>query len=118
MFSSKFEGIDIRGYYLGLDKVKQDRHRQGSLSYIEGRSILFADPIMLIRLYSGRGTPIIINGVWNNKERFEHTSNIGIWKSYDGKISVQTNRGIFHYSRENGVHIVPARPENYISKEN
>ena len=118
MTSNKFKGVDVRGYNLGLNKVKQDRHRQDSPSYKEGRSILSVDPEMLIKLYSGHGTPIIVDGAWNNKERFTHTSDIGIWKSYDGKISVQTNRGILHYSRENGVHVVPTRPENYISEEN
>ena len=66
--------IDIRGYNLRLNKAKQDRHVQGSPSYNERRSILTVDPEMLIKLYTGRGTPIIIDGQWSNKERFVHTS--------------------------------------------
>ena len=110
------EVFNVHGYNLKLNKKKQDRHIKDSSYYEEGRSILTADPEILIKLYSGHGTLIIVDGLWSNKERFEHTADIGIWKSYDGKVSMQTNRGILHYSRENGVHVVPARPENYISE--
>jgi len=102
--------LDTSGYNLKVNRPKQDRHLQGSPGYIEGRSILTADPEMLIHLHSGRGTPIIIDGVWSNKERFTHWDVVGIWKSPDGKVSEQTYRGIIHYSQKNGVHIVPAQP--------
>ena len=103
-------GLDTRGYNLKVNKSKQGRHIQGSPDYIEGRSILTADPEMLVRLHAGHGTPIIIDGVWSKKERFIHGDIVGIWKSPDGKVSVQTYNGIIHYSRKKGVHIVPAQP--------
>ena len=107
-------GCYIHGYNLNVNKIRQDRHIHGSPNYIKGRSILNADAEMLVNLYAGRGTPIIVNGVWNNKERFVHTDVIGVWKSHDGKNSLVTNRGVFHYSLEKGVHIVPAEPKNLI----
>ena len=102
--------MDVRGYNLELNKQKQDRHIQDSPRYIEGRSVLTADPEMLIRLHLGRGTPIIIDGEWSGKERFTHGEVVGLWKSPDGKVSEHTCNGIIHYSRRKGVHIVPAQP--------
>jgi len=102
--------LDIRGYNLELNKTKQDRHIKHSPNYVEGRSVLTADPEMLIHLYLGRGVPIIIDGVWINKERFTHSDIVGIWKSPDGKVSAQTCNGIIHYSPKKGVHVVPAQP--------
>ena len=104
----------IQGYCLEINKLKQDRHIQGSPNYIKGRSILIVDPKILIDLYAGYGVPIInISGIWNGKERFTHTDIIGVWKSYDGKTSLSTNNGMIHYSLQKGVHIVPAHPNDH-----
>jgi len=108
--------MDDRGNYifmynLNINKQKQNRHICDSPDYIEGRSILTADPETLVDLYAGKGTTIIIDGAWNNKERFTHTDIIGVWKSFDGNITLPTNRGILHYSYKKGVHIVPANPQ-------
>jgi len=107
--------MNTYGYNLCIDTVKQGRHIVGSSYYQAGRSILTANPEMLVERYSGRGMPITINGNWINKERLEHSEIIGVWNSRDGKVSMSTNRGVFHYSRENGIHIVPARPADYVS---
>jgi filamentous hemagglutinin len=97
---------------LNVHYAKQNRHIVDSGNYMEGRSILTADPEMLIEMYAGKAAPIIIDGEWNNRERFEHTEFIGIWKSSDGVKSLPTSRGVIHYSKH-GVHIVPARPADY-----
>ena len=97
---------------LNIHYAKQNHHVLGSGGYIEGRSVLTSDPEMLVRLYAGRGEPIIVNGKWNMRERFEHTEVIGIWKSSSTDETFSTTRGQIHYSKR-GVHIVPARPANY-----
>ena len=102
--------MDTRGFNLKLNKIKQERHIADSPNYVDGRSILTSDPEMLLSLYAGVGTPINVDGAWFNKERFTHNDFIGIWKSPDGKISKKTRNGIIHYSKENGMHIVPAQP--------
>ena len=104
--------IDLSKYNLSVNKKKQAKHIL-ELGYITGRSILTADPETLIKLYSGRGRPYISEkeGIWNNKEWFSHSEIIGIWKSSDGQENKQTTNGIIHYSPDNGVHIVPARPD-------
>ena len=95
---------------LNVHHARQNRHILGSAGYVEGRSILNADPEMLIGLYAGRPEPMIVRGRWNSRERFEHTDIIGTWINEDNTQMVPTNRGVFHYSN-NGVHIVPASPE-------
>jgi hypothetical protein len=105
--------MDMQGYNLGVNHDKQNIHIYGSAEYVAGRSILTAEPEMLIYRYAGRGDAITKNGVWNNREWFEHTSVIGIWNSEDSTESFPTTRGTFHYSKNNGIHIVPARPVDY-----
>lgn len=48
--------------------------------------------------------------VWNQKERFTHIAEIGIYKSKNTGRETVTNSGIIHYSKKKGWHIVPARP--------
>ena len=102
--------MDIKGYNLDINWSKQNRHLLGTTEYIHGRSVLTADPEMLLARYLGFGEPIVVNGVWIGKERFTHTDFIGEWKSKDGNASESTKNGVIHYSKLNGVHIVPALP--------
>ena len=106
--------MDISGYQLVVNWAKQNRHILKSPNYLSGLSVLEVDPEMLVKQYAGRGTPIKMNGVWTNKERFEHTNTIGTWNSSDGQHSLPTKRGVFHYSKTSGIHIVPARPADFI----
>ena len=96
-----------------INLEKQGRHIENSQYYIEGRSILTTDPEMLMNLYAGKGIPIVVNGKQINKERFVHSDVIGIWKSLDGKLSLQTTKGVIHHSKKKGLHIVPAEPVDY-----
>ena len=98
---------------LNINQAKQGRHVEGSTYYVPGRSILIACPEMLVSLYARRSELVYdIAGNWSGKERFVHTETIGVYKSFDGKVVAPTNVGIIHYSQTDGVHIVPARPQN------
>ena len=92
----------------------QNKHIRGSHNFDPTRSELTADPVELIQLYAGKSLPQATkSGAWNQKERFTHTSEIGIWKDLHGRES-PTKEGIFHYSKKNGIHIVPARPRKEV----
>ena len=91
---------------------KQGKHIKGHRNYIEGRSILTADPELLLKRYAGKGRKIIVDNEWPNKERFSHTETIGIWKTKNGEVAKPTKNGIFHYSKRESVHIVPADPND------
>jgi hypothetical protein len=94
-----------------INEQHQNRHIEGAVGYDPMRSTLTADPEELIRLYSGKGIPIrSVSGDWTEKERFDHTSEIGIWRDTNGT-EASTKRGIIRYSTRNGLHIVPAKPE-------
>ena len=98
----------INNYPLVVHQGQQDKHIIGTNNYIEGRSILTADAQTLIDLYAGKSEPKRTNsGVWNNKETFTHTDNIGFSVNKSGQ--TPTNVGTIHYSKK-GVHIVPAKP--------
>lgn len=103
---------DIReNYNVTLNKSAQNRHIIGTDGYTKGRSVLSADANELIKLYQGKGElRFTSSGKWTNKEVFTHTETIGIWKSSDGSFSEKTNRGMIHYSKRKGLHIVPCRP--------
>lgn len=93
-----------------VDWDKQGKHILEHNNYIEGRSILSADPEMLVSLYAGKSKRQIDNGGnFKNRETFIHSDEIGIWKDEQGRCS-ETNRGTIHYSKK-GVHIVPSRPD-------
>lgn len=100
-----------KSYPLKLNTSLQNRHIRGSDSYDSTRSELTADPKELIRLYAGKSEPIMpASGVWNQKERFTHTSEIGIWRDRVTGESAPTRKGLLHYSKKRGIHIVPAKP--------
>lgn len=98
-------------YARKIRKGKQDIHIRGTNNFIESKSELIVDPQMLVDLYFGKGYPIIVNGKWVKKEVFVHDDVIGIWRSWNGTQELETCRGIMHYSKTRGVHIVPAHPE-------
>ena len=89
---------------------RQGRHIPSSPFYIEGKSILTADPNELIRLYAGRSSPqFTLKGAWREREDFQHSSTVGIWKDLDGH-EAPTTTGVIHYSKKHGAHIVPDVP--------
>ena len=99
-------------YPLTLNETHQNRHIRGSDNFDPDRGTLTADPLELIRLYAGKGNPIQTNrGGWNQRERFIHTSEIGIWRNKSTGEESLTNAGIIHYTKRNGAHIVPANPK-------
>ena len=98
-------------YPLTLNAGVQNKHIRGRANFDPSRSELTADPEELIRLYAGKSEPILSkSGIWNQRERFFHDSEIGIWRDKRTGISAPTNAGIFHYSKKKGIHIVPAKP--------
>jgi len=97
-------------YPLTLNAVRQNKHIEGTADFDPRRGTLTVDPAALIAQYAGHGDPIRTNsGAWNQRERFAHTSDIGIWRNEAG-LELPTNRGIIHYSKNRGAHIVPADP--------
>ena len=92
---------------------RQGRHIPSNPFYIEGKSILTADPTELIWLYAGKSSPqFTLKGAWREREDFQHSSIIGIWKDLKGN-EAPTTRGVIHYSRHHGAHIVPHKPINW-----
>lgn len=97
-------------YSTALNTGAQNKHIEGSAGYDPSRGTLTADPQALYDMYAGKGRYLATRGnEWNNKERFEHTDIIGTYRSTKG-IDLPTKRGIIHYSKRKGWHIVPARP--------
>jgi hypothetical protein len=95
-----------------LDTLHQDRHIAGTEKYDPTRSELTEDPQMLLDLYAGKGSLVKSNsGKWAKKERFEHNTIIGIWRNNATGEEAPTNRGMIHYSKKRGLHIVPSRPD-------
>ena len=98
-------------YNLSLNKGQQDKHIVGTNNYIEGRSILTADPQELIDMYAGEGFFFQKrNGDWKERTWFEHDDVIGKYIDKDGN-SIETTKGIIHYSKRKGVHVVPSNPK-------
>lgn len=99
-------------YSLTVNEGLQNKHIVGTNNYDPTRSTLTADPKELIALYAGKSNPIMPKSrIWNERERFTHTSEIGIWRDlYTGE-SLPTNNGQFHYSKKRGIHIVPTKPK-------
>ena len=99
-------------YPLTVHAGHQNKHIAGTKEYDPTRSTLTAAPEELLALYAGKGDPIRSGrGEWRQKERFTHTSEIGVWRNKDTGVELATTRGIIHYSKKKGAHIVPAEPE-------
>ena len=102
---------NMKKHKLAINWDKQGRHIKGHKNYIPGRSILTADPELLLQLYADEGNGLTTyTGVAKNRERFDHTEVIGIYKSEDGAYRLPTTRGIIHYSKT-GAHVIPSRPK-------
>ena len=102
---------ELKSYSKKNRQVKQAQHIRGERGFDPARSELTVDPQMLYDLYSGHGVFLQSNaGKWVEKERFTHSSDIGIYKSKNTGRETVTNSGIIHYSKKKGWHIVPARP--------
>ncbi|GAB7391636.1 polymorphic toxin type 50 domain-containing protein [Lactococcus garvieae] len=96
-----------------IHQGKQDKHMEGSLNYKQqvsngkNPSILTADPKQLLRDFSGKGKP---TGDLGTKERVDFGKPIGkYYNNRTGEYEI-TNKGIIHYDKNGGAHIVPARP--------
>lgn len=110
-FKEEAQNIILSQYAVKLNKGQQDKHIPGTNNYIDGRSILTADPEELIRLYAGKGYFFQKrNGDWKERTWFRHNGIIGIYKNPSG-VSMPTDKGIMHYSKKNGIHIIPADPK-------
>ncbi len=109
--------VELKEYSAKMNQGNQSKHIRGSHNFDSTRSELTVNPQDLYDLYSGKGYFIDKgNGAWNNRERFVHNSDIGIYRSkYTGE-EILTNAGIIHYSKKKGWHIVPARPQKGVKK--
>lgn len=95
-----------------LNSLLQNRHIEGTTEFDPTRGTLTVDPEVLFTKYAGKGDPIrASSGKWANKERFEHTAEIGIWRDKFTGVEAPTKTGIIHYSKRQGAHIVPANPK-------
>lgn len=101
-----------KSYPLTVNTGMQNKHIRDTNNFDPTRGELTADPEELIKLYAGKSEPIMpASGVWNQKERFTHTSEIGIWRDKTTGESAPTRKGLLHYSKKRGIHIVPAKPQ-------
>ena len=111
-FAEKIHDLIRSEYSLKLHKDRQGKHIRGSFNFDPTRGELTADPEELIKLYAGKGEPIRAkSGAWPERERFTHTSSIGIYRNKNTGYTTFTNNGIFHYSKDKGIHITPANPD-------
>ena len=105
-------------YLLTINETHQNKHIAGSSNFDPARGTLTADPLELIKLYAGKGNPIQTNsGNWSQRERFVHTSVIGIWRDKNTGGESPINAGIIHYTKDKGAHIVPANPNQRGGRE-
>jgi hypothetical protein len=103
--------IGTPSFPLTLNRGHQTKHIEGSHNFDPERGTLTADAEELIRLYTGNGVFLKSrSGVWNQREWFKHTSEIGFWRcNITGKEGA-TTKGVLHYSKK-GVHVVPSDPK-------
>lgn len=117
-FKKKTRDTITSEYAHKINQGQQDKHIIGTNNYIEGRSVLTADPEYLMNLYIEKALPIRSRkGLWSEKSRFTHDEYIGYIFDKNGN-KVLTKNGIIHYSKKKGVHIVPAKPEGVYKDDN
>ncbi|NVF11016.1 hypothetical protein HV819_03290 [Anaerococcus sp. AGMB00486] len=110
-------------YNLNINQGRQDKHIQGTNNYNQElakgihKSYLLDDvnPQDLVDKYAGTGDLLRVKkvGKWINKEFIEADEDIGYWINSKNDDEVITNRFSISYSKEKGVHIVPAKPKHY-----
>jgi hypothetical protein len=96
-----------------VNMEKQSRHISGSKRYKPGRSRMFgslADAQRLITELSGTGSPILVKGIWNYRERVSASNIIGVYVNQKTGKETKTNKAMIIYSKT-GSHIYPREPE-------
>lgn len=100
---------------LALHKGKQDKHRENTNNYIEGKSIIEISDKELesyVKENYGKGDlKYSKNKKFNKKETFEFPSIIGYYIDQNTKKEIPTNRGTVHYSKQ-GFHVIPSKQKN------
>ncbi|QQR72274.1 MAG: hypothetical protein IPJ17_12150 [Holophagales bacterium] len=88
---------------------KQGKHILGHNNFIEGRSILTADPEALAAR-AGTGLPAnnVPRGQAGFKERVDFGETIGIF--IENGVATPTSNGLIIYAADGTIHIVPVRP--------
>ncbi|MFZ4715336.1 MAG: polymorphic toxin type 50 domain-containing protein [Bacteriovoracaceae bacterium] len=97
----------------GVDAAKQGKHVPGHNNYIPGKSVLTKDAADLLAAYkANKVKKQAING---EKTRVDFGEKIGLYIDPVTGESVPTTNGIVHYSsKNNSIHIVPAKPNSVI----
>ena len=102
----------LKDFSTDMNPGAQSKHIRGSHNFDETRSELTVDPQELYDLYSSKGKFLKKNnGEWNHKQRFRHSENIGLYRTLNSTEGIPTKRGIIHYSKRKGWHIVPTAPK-------
>lgn len=95
----------------GINKEKQIRHLQGTR--MEGRSFIHGGMEFAEELYNefkGRGEPIVVDGVWKNKERI-NTGRIVATNINEGGREMPTSNIVIVYSKT-GSHILGGQSDD------
>ncbi|MDU7164185.1 MAG: phage minor capsid protein [Anaerococcus vaginalis] len=110
-------------YNLTINPGRQDKHIQDTNNYKQElakgthKSYLLdsVNPQELVDKYAGTGELRRVKNVgkWINKEFIEADKDIGYWINSKNGDEVITSRFSISYSKEKGVHIVPAKPKHY-----
>lgn len=92
---------------------KQNRHIKDSPGYIVGRSYIngtIDDAQALVDALSCSGTPIVVNGKWQNKERVTSDDVLGVYVDPETGKEIETHNATIVYSKT-GSHIIPRRED-------
>jgi hypothetical protein len=104
-----------------INTGKQNKHIMGANEYkvalsnprTKHKSILTATPEELAKK-AGSGQSVnnkIKFGEAGYKERVDFGKEIGIWKSRNGSMEIETTNGIITYDKKGEIHIVPSAPD-------
>lgn len=94
---------------------KQNTHIPGSPDFAPGRSeFTHPDPQGLLDRFAGKGQPVNPGapnlGNPGYRERVDFGENIGKYFGKGWEEGTPTTKGIIHYNKDLGAHIIPARP--------
>lgn len=119
----KLRKVIKNDYNLTINSGRQDKHIQGTNNYKQElakgthKSYLLdsVNPQELVDKYAGTGDLLRVKKVGKgiNKEFVEADKDIGYWINIKTGDEIITNRFSLSYSKEKGVHIVPAKPKHY-----